>query len=112
MGGEKINHLKNITGISRADCYSCAYGHEETDGEYGQIYCGWLCEMLTELLAEVKLDEEPLYVDDLDIPLHMEKECWEPNFWISIFPEEAHSTNDTKKAYKRFVKAIREKREQ
>ena len=55
-------------GIEKPLCQNCQHGNHETDGDHGEIDCGWFCELQRE-------ETEP---DHLCV-------LWVPDFWQTPF---------------------------
>ena len=73
--GSAIFRLKELTGIPKANCWTCACGHADSDGEPGATFhCGMECSKST---------SENSYIEDDGIDPDAEKECWEPEYWAS-----------------------------
>lgn len=84
-------------GVGKPACKNCHVGGHETDGDYGEIDCGWWC--------GAKDDEtEPDAICDL----------WLPDFWETPFADEVggetpedvnHSMVEASKRYKAAIKS-------
>ena len=73
--GSAILRIKELTGIPKANCWTCACGRAEIDGEPGATYhCGIECSKST---------SENSYIEDDGIDPDTEKACWEPEYWAS-----------------------------
>lgn len=100
---EKVQRLKEITGIEVANCTTCCHGSPEYDGDHGEKYCGMLCNRLPD-----DPDGEYLYVEDFGVSSETEKGCWEPDFWFSNFSADlAGDEQKYKTALKRFTEAVK-----
>lgn len=95
---ERIEKLKEISGIKLANCHSCACSSQDRDGDYGEIYCGMKCQ---------KRPGE--YLEDQDIDLNEEHDCWEPEFWATETPSitfDPYKVDGEMKQFDDAVKAI------
>ena len=68
---EIIKPSADRVGIDKPLCENCHHGTHETDGDYGEIDCGWFCELKRE-------ETEP---DHLCV-------LWLPDFWQTPFADE------------------------
>ena len=88
--------LKKFSLIEKANCATCAYQSEDSDGEHGEIFCGTIC-------SKRSGDDYETYLEDQGVDLSAEKGCWEPNFWMAKTSDEIRNFEDEKKAVEAFV---------
>ena len=94
----KIEVLKKVTGIKRANCSTCKHLKHESDGDFGEFK--W-----------VECSKFHNYSNLKSFPFKKEMSCWEPGFWSSKFWEPAGTHYDHKEAsvkFKEVVKAVKE----
>lgn len=95
-----INALKLMSGISKANCLTCAIGHEEKEGPYQEIYWGLCCPE-----AEKVTDET--YLEDAGIDPTLEKDCWLPDYLKCELPEyNPDSLDDIKESIDKFFEQV------
>lgn len=96
-----INKLKKICGIEKATCETCECGYAEHDGDHGEIYCGVCC-------RRIKEDTGHCHVEDADLDIATEKDCWEPNFWCSKFTDIIDGTEESmQEASRQFQETVK-----
>lgn len=97
---EDIKRLASSLGC-KANCLSCGCSSDDTDGDYGELFCGTVC-------SAGKAGDET-YLEDANISLEEEKACWEPDFWKtpgSEFLDLIGDDGDPTKAYEAFWRKI------
>lgn len=85
---EAVGKLKNILCCEIANCSTCAAFRHESDGEYGEIFCGYYCD------NEDRPGNERL-TNLKSFPFKKEQRCWQPDFWQTKFADEIDGTDET-----------------
>ncbi|WP_164851250.1 hypothetical protein [Larkinella soli] len=56
----------------KKNCRNCAHFSAESDGDYGEIFCGYYC------------SEKPHVAYLTSFPFQKEMPCFKPDFWLTM----------------------------
>jgi len=105
-----IEKLKKLSGDPLANCLSCYFGRTESDGEYGQTYCGCYCDKATRLGKRLGIEIDT--VEDLGWEADTEKDCWFPQLYDLIWDyDSGEGTDEDSQAYEHKLRTFIKKTE-
>lgn len=91
---KKLLKLKEVMGVSQANCESCNFLSSEGDGpEYNG---SWPVCSKIERMGYLK-----------SFPFKKDMKCWQPNFWFSKMAETVEDEESCDKAAEEFGKALK-----